>query len=47
MGVNTRTLSSQKAKLFGGGIQSLSITRTTTAGGTTAAADRAPADDKD
>ena len=47
MGVNTRTLSSQKAKLFGGGIQRMSLNRTTTAGGTTAAADRAPAGDKD
>jgi len=47
MGVNTRTLSSQKAKLLGGGIQRMSLNRTTTAGGTTAAADRAPASDKD
>ena len=47
MGVNTRTLSSQKAKLFGHGIQRMSLNRTTTAGGTTAAADRAPAGDKD
>ena len=47
MGVNTRTLSSQKAKLFGHGIQRMSLDRTTTAGGTTAAADRAPANDKD
>jgi uncharacterized protein len=47
MGVNTRTLSSQKAKLFGGGIQRMSLNRTTTAGGTTTAADRAPAGDKD
>ena len=47
MGVNTRTLSSQKAKLFGHGIQRMSLDRTTTAGGTTAAADRAPAGDKD
>jgi len=47
MGVNTRTLSSQKAKRLGGGIQRMSLNRTTTAGGTTAAADRAPASDKD
>ena len=47
MGVNTRTLSSQKAKLFGRGIQRMSLDRTTSAGGTTAAADRATAGDKD
>ena len=47
MGVNTRTLSSQKAKLFGRGIQRMSLDRTTSAGGTTAAADRAQAGDKD
>ena len=47
MGVNTRTLSSQKAKLFGRGIQRMSLNRITSAGGTTAAADRAPAADKD
>jgi predicted CoA-binding protein len=41
MGVNTRTLSSQKAKLFGRGIQRMSLNRTTTAGGTTEAAERA------
>jgi uncharacterized protein len=45
MGVNTRTLSSQKAKLFGGGIQRMSLNRATTAGGTTAAADRAQKDE--
>jgi predicted CoA-binding protein len=47
MGVNTRTLSSQKAKLFGRGIQRMSLARTTTAGGTTVAADRAPTGDKE
>jgi uncharacterized protein len=47
MGVNTRTLSSQKAKLFGRGIQRMSLDRTTSAGGTTAAADRVSAGDKD
>src|SRR6267142_1492549 len=31
MGVNTRTLSSKKAKLFGGGIQRMSLDRTTMA----------------
>jgi predicted CoA-binding protein len=44
MGVNTRTLSSQKAKLFGCGIQRMSLNRTTTAGGTTQAAERAQKD---
>jgi len=44
MGVNTRTLSSQKAKLFGRGIQRMSLNRTTTAGGTTQAAERAQKD---
>jgi len=46
MGVNTRTLSSQKAKLFGKGIQRMSLNRTTTAGGTTEAAERAQRDDE-
>ena len=45
MGVNTRTLSSQKAKLFGRGIQRMSLNRTTTAGGTTEAAMRAQKDE--
>jgi uncharacterized protein len=41
MGVNSRTLTSKKAKLFGGGVQRMSLNRTTTAGGTTEATDRA------
>jgi uncharacterized protein len=40
MGVNTRTLSSKKATI-GGGIQRLSLNRSSSAGGTTEAADRA------
>jgi len=46
MGVNTRTLSSQKAKLFGKGIQRMSLNRTTTAGGRTEAAERAQREDE-
>ena len=45
MGVNTRTLSSQKAKLFGRGIQRMSLNRTTTPGGATTAADQAQKDE--
>ena len=45
MGVNTRTLSSQKAKLFGRGIQRMSLNRTTLAGGATEAANRAQKDE--
>ena len=45
MGVNTRTLSSQKAKLFGRGIQRMSLNRTTLGGGETAAATRAEKDE--
>jgi predicted CoA-binding protein len=45
MGVNTRTLSSQKAKLFGRGIQRMSLNRTTTPGGATPAADQAQKDE--
>jgi uncharacterized protein len=41
MGVNTRTLSSKKAQLFGRGIQRMSLNRTTMAGGTTDASTRA------
>src|ERR1700754_1161243 len=41
MGVNTRTLSSKKAQLFGRGIQRMSLNRSTVAGGTTEASDRA------
>ena len=41
MGVNSRTLTSKKAQILGRGIQRMSLNRTTTAGGATAAADRA------
>jgi hypothetical protein len=41
MGVNTRTLTAKKAKILGGGIQRMALERTTTAGGLTAAAERA------
>ena len=41
MGVNTRTLTSRRAKILGGGIQRMALDRATTAGGATAAADRA------
>jgi hypothetical protein len=45
MGINSRTLTSKKAQLFGRGIQRMSLNRTTLAGGTTAASDRASRDD--
>jgi hypothetical protein len=45
MGVNTRTISSKKAKLLGGGVQRMSLDRTTLAGGTTNAATRAQHED--
>jgi predicted CoA-binding protein len=41
MGVNSRTLTSKKAKLLGKGVQRMSLNRTTTAGGATEAAERA------
>jgi uncharacterized protein len=41
MGVNTRTLSSKKAKILGGGIQRMALDRTTTAGAATPAAEKA------
>src|SRR6516165_8358595 len=41
MGVNTRTLTSRRAKILGGGIQRMALDRATTAGGATAAAERA------
>lgn len=41
MGVNTRTLTSRKAKILGGGIQRMALDRSTTAGGVTPAAERA------
>ena len=41
MGVNSRTLTSKRAQVFGRGIQRMSLNRTTMTGGATAAADRA------
>ena len=41
MGVNTRTLTAKKAKLFGRGIQRMALNRATIAGGATAASMRA------
>jgi predicted CoA-binding protein len=41
MGVNTRTLTAKKARLFGRGIQRMALDRATVAGGTTDAALRA------
>jgi predicted CoA-binding protein len=45
MGVNSRTLSSKKAPLFGRGIQRMSLNRTTSTGGSTQAATRAERED--
>src|SRR5215475_15065523 len=45
MGVNTRTLSAKKAQLSGRGIQRMSLNRSTMAGGTTTAAQRAQKSD--
>lgn len=41
MGVNTRTLTSKRAKILGGGIQRMALDRDTTSGGATPAAERA------
>src|SRR5437660_7676636 len=41
MGINSRTLSSKKAKMMGGGVQRMSLNRETTAGGATDATERA------
>ena len=41
MGINSRTLSSKRAKLLGGGVQRMSLNRATLAGGSTDATDRA------
>src|SRR6267154_5170999 len=41
IGVNSRTLSSKRAKMFGKGVQRMSLNRSSSAGGTTGAADRA------
>ena len=46
MGVNTRTLSSKRAKLLPGGIQRMSLDRTTMAGGATDASTRAQRNDE-
>lgn len=45
MGVNTRTLTSKKAKILGGGIQRMALDRVTTAGAATPAAQRALRED--
>src|SRR5215216_7287928 len=39
MGINSRTLSSKRAKVLGGGVQRMSLNRTTLAGGSTDATD--------
>jgi hypothetical protein len=44
IGVNSRTLSSKRAPLFGRGVQRMSLNRMTFAGGTTDAAERAQHD---
>jgi uncharacterized protein len=46
MGVNTRTITAKKAKLFGRGIQRMALNRVTMAGGTTDATTRAQKDDQ-
>ncbi len=46
MGVNTRTLSAKKAKNVAGAVQRMALNRTTTAGGSTDATQRAQQDDK-
>ena len=46
LGVNTRTISSKRGKIAQGGIQRLSLNRTTMAGGATAAATRAQGERK-
>jgi hypothetical protein len=46
LGINSRTLTSKKAQLYGRGIQRMSLNRETTAGGTTGASDRASRDEK-
>jgi uncharacterized protein len=45
MGVNSRTITAKKAQLSGRGIQRMSLNRTTLAGGTTEAAERAVKED--
>jgi predicted CoA-binding protein len=46
MGVNSRTLSSKRAPLLGKGVQRMSLNRSTMAGGSTDAAQRAEAKDE-
>jgi predicted CoA-binding protein len=41
LGINSRTLSSKRARVLGGGVQRMSLNRTTLAGGSTDATDRA------
>jgi len=41
MGVNSRTLTSRRAQIFGKGVQRMSLNRMTTQGGVTDATDRA------
>jgi predicted CoA-binding protein len=45
MGVNSRTLTSKKAQVLGRGVQRMSLNRTTVAGGTTEATQRAQQED--
>jgi predicted CoA-binding protein len=44
IGVNSRTLSSKRAPLLGGGVQRMSLNRSTMSGGSTEAAERAARD---
>ena len=45
MGINSRTLSSKRARVLGGGVQRMSLNRSTLAGGSTDAASRAEKSD--
>ncbi len=45
MGVNSRTLTSKKAQMFGKGVQRMSLNRSTSQGGVTEATDRAQKND--
>jgi len=46
IGVNSRTLSSKRAKILGKGVQRMSLNRTTAPGGTTEATERAQSEEK-
>ena len=46
IGVNSRTLSSKRAKVLGKGVQRMSLNRTTAQGGTTQAAERAQGEEQ-